>query len=291
MGRPWWEIVNYTLSSCIIIIHIVGLIFLKRSKYSSRHKNQVLIITSLSLCELTGTVLGISYGLFTYFESIVMAEIILCFTEIFITFNFYFIMILLTIDRFLVFYLKLKYSLYFSPSKVWKIILWLALLCLLTTAIFAILIPLETITWLQIYDVLYVLYLIFDVGYIFLTIGTYSFIFQVYRRHLKFKKTSQISGKKNRFKILIPTLIIATFILFNIIPNIINASYRHEIQSFDKTIIQVALIIYRIGWLVDPLIYIFCSSCSDNFKKFKKKKRRISLLHNKHQVEMKKIRK
>ena len=291
MGRPWWEIVNYTLSSCIIITHIVGLIFLKRSKYSSRHKNQVLIITSLSICELTGTVLGISYGLFTYFESLVLAEIILCFTEIFITFNFYFIMILLTIDRFLVFYLKLKYSLYFSPSKVWKIILWLALLCLLTTAIFAVLIPLQTITWLQIYDVLYVLYLIFDVGYIFLTIGTYSFIFQVYRRHLKFKKTSQISGKKNRFKILIPTLIIATFILFNIIPNIINASYRHEIQSFDKTIIQVALIIYRIGWLVDPLIYIFCSSCSDNFKKFKKKKRRISLLHNKHQVEMKKIRK
>ena len=291
MGRPWWEIVNYTLSSCIIIIYIVGLIFLKRSKYSSRHKNQVLIITSLSICELTGTVLGISYGLFTYFESLVLAEIILCFTEIFITFNFYFIMILLTIDRFLVFYLKLKYSLYFSPSKVSKIILWLALLCLLTTAIFAILIPLETITWLQIYDVLYVLYLIFDVGYIFLTIGTYSFIFQVYRRHLKFKKTSQISGEKNRFKILIPTLIIATFILFNIIPNIINASYRHEIQSFDKTIIQVALIIYRIGWLVDPLIYIFCSSCSDNFKKFKKKKRRISLLHNKHQVEMEKIRK
>ena len=291
MGRPWWEIVNYTLSSCIIIIHIVGLTFLKRSKYSSRHKNQVLIITSLSICELTGTVLGISYGLFTYFESLVLAEIILCFTEIFITFNFYFIMILLTIDRFLVFYLKLKYSLYFSPSKVSKIILWLALLCLLTTAIFAILIPLETITWLQIYDVLYVLYLIFDVGYIFLTIGTYSFIFQVYRRHLKFKKTSQISGEKNRFKILIPTLIIATFILFNIIPNIINASYRHEIQSFDKTIIQVALIIYRIGWLVDPLIYIFCSSCSDNFKKFKKKKRRISLLHNKHQVEMEKIRK
>ena len=251
----------------------------------------MLIITSLSICELTGTVLGISYGLFTYFESLGLAEIILCFTEIFITFNFYFIMILLTIDRFLVFYLKLKYSLYFSPSKVSKIILWLALLCLLTTAIFAILIPLETITWLQIYDVLYVLYLIFDVGYIFLTIGTYSFIFQVYRRHLKFKKTSQISGEKNRFKILIPTLIIATFILFNIIPNIINASYRHEIQSFDKTIIQVALIIYRIGWLVDPLIYIFCSSCSDNFKKFKKKKRRISLLHNKHQVEMEKIRK
>ena len=143
---------------------------------------------------------------------------------------------------------------------------------------------------MQVYDVLYVLYLIFDVEYIFLTAGTYSFIFQVYRRHLKFKKTSQISGKKDRFKILIPTLIIATFILFNVMPNIINASYWHEIQSFDKTIIQVAFIFYRIGWLVDPLTYIFCSSCLDNSEKFKKEERRISLLHNKHQEEMEKIR-
>ena len=271
MGLPLWEIVDYALSSCIIIIHVVALIFLKRSKYSKKHKNQVLIIISLSICELIGTVLGISYGLFTYFESLVMVEITLCFTGIFITFNFYFIMILLTVDRFLVFYLKLKYLLYFSPSKVWEIILCFALLCLLTIVTFAVLIPLQTITWLQVYDVLYVLYLIYDVGYIFLTAGTCSFIFQVCRRHLKFKKTSQISGKKDRFKILIPTLIIATFILFNIMPNIINASYRHEIKCFDKTVIQVAFIFYRIGWLVDPPIYIFCSSCSDNSKNSRRK--------------------
>ena len=159
-------------------------------------------------------------------------------------------------------------------------ILCFVLLCLLTTVTFAVLISVQTITWLQMYDV----------GYIFLTVGTYSFIFEVYRRHLNFKKTSQISRGKDWFKILMPTLIIETFILFNIIPNIINASCRHEIYSFYKTIVQVALIIYGIGCLVDPLMYIFCSSCSDNFKKFKKKNRRLRLLHNKHQVEMKKIR-
>ena len=237
MRRPQWAIVDYALSSCVIIIHIVGLIFLKRSKHSNRHKNQMLIITSLSIYELTGAVLSISYRLFTYFDSLVMAEITLCFTGILIMFNFYFIMILLTVDRFLVFHLELKYSLYFTPSKVFKIIICLALLCLLTTVAFAVLIPLQTITWLQVYDVLYVLYLILDIGYIFIAAGTYSFIFQIYRRHLKLKKTSQISGKKDRFKLLIPTLIIATFILLDIIPNIINASYRHKIQSFDKTII------------------------------------------------------
>ena len=167
MRRHQWAIVDYALSSCVIIIHIVGLIFLK---HSNRHKNQMLIIT------------------------------------------------------------------FIPPSKVFKIVICLALLCPLTTVTFAVLIPLQTITWLQVYDVLYVLYLILDIGYIFLAAGTYSFIFQIYRRHLKFKKTSQISGKKDQFKLLIPTLIIATFILFNIIPNTINASYRHEIQSFDKTI-------------------------------------------------------
>ena len=121
------------------------------------------------------------------------------------------------------------------------------------------------------HDVLYMLYLIFDDGYIFLTVGIYSFIFQVYRRHLNFKKTSQISEGKDRFKFLMPTLIIATFILINIMPNIINATYRHESDSFDKTIVQEALVIQGIFWLVDPLIYIFCSSCSDNFKYSRRK--------------------
>ena len=289
MGRTWWEAVSCTLGSCIIIIHIVALIFLKISKYSNRHKNQVLIITSLSIRELTGTVLLIGYFLFTYFELLVMADIAFCFTKTFTPISFHFIMILLAIDTFLVFYLKLKYSLYFSPWKVRKIILCFVLHSLLTTVTFVVLISLQTITLLQMFDVLYILCLILDVGCIFLTVQTY--IFQVYRRHLNFKKTSQISGGKDRFKILMPTLIIATFILFNIIPNIINANYSHEIYSFDKKIVQVALIIFGIGWLVNPLIRIFCSSCSDNFKKFKKEKRRISLLRNKHEVEMKKIRK
>ena len=75
MGQTWWETISCTLGSSIIIIHIVALIFLKISKYSNRHKNQVLIITSLSILELTGTVLLIGYFLFTYFELLVMADI------------------------------------------------------------------------------------------------------------------------------------------------------------------------------------------------------------------------
>ena len=120
MGQTWWETISCTLGSSIIIIHIVALIFLKISKYSNRHKNQVLIITSLSILELTGTVLLIGYFLFTYFELLVMADIAFCFTKTFTPFSFHFIMIFLTIDTFLVFYLNLKYSLYFSFSNIRK---------------------------------------------------------------------------------------------------------------------------------------------------------------------------
>ena len=69
-----------------------------------------------------------------------------------------------------------------------------------------------------------------------------------------------------------PTLIMATYIIFNIIPNIINTNYRYETEIYGKTVIQVAYTFYRIGWLVDPVIYIFFSSCFQNIKNILNKK-------------------
>ena len=57
-------------------------------------------------------------------------------------------------------------------------------------------------------------------------------------------------------KKIIPTLIVATYILFNIISNIINTNHRSETESFKEAVTQVAFIFYKIGWLFDPLIYI-----------------------------------
>ena len=275
---PWYVIVDYALLLGIIVIHTVALVFLRRSRYSIRYKNQVIILTALCICELTGAALLIAVGVFEQYVSLLVADIIFCFTEIFTLFNYYFIMGLLTTDRFLAFYLNLKYQFHFSPSKALKLLVIATLVCLLITVMVAVLVSKQIIMRSQLHNSLFFFYVSFDAVYIFLAIGAYSFIFRVYRRQLKFQKDSQRVRNKDQFKLLIPTLIIVTFIIFISIPNIINTVYRQEISTTNKAIVYVAFMFYRIGWLIDPLIYIFFSACSKTTKQVKEKTRSMSLI-------------
>lgn len=188
---PWYVIVDYALLLGIIVIHTVALVFLRRSRYSIRYKNQVIILTALCICELTGAALLIAVGVFEQYVSLLVADIIFCFTEIFTLFNYYFIMGLLTIDRFLAFYLNLKYQFHFSPSKALKLLVIATLVCLLITVMVAALVSKQIIMRSQLHNSLFFFYVSFDAVYIFLAIGAYSFIFRVYRRQLKFQKDSQ----------------------------------------------------------------------------------------------------
>ena len=89
-----------------------------------------------------------------------------------------------------------------------------------------------------------------------------------------FRDKVNTPNKKDHFKLFhnLPTLIMATYIIFNIIPNIINTNYRYETEIYGKTVIQVAYPFYRIGCLIDPVIYIFVSSCFQNRKNILNKK-------------------
>lgn len=262
MGWSWYDILEYTLLPSIIVVHIVAFAFLKITKYSKRY----IIITFLCIFELSGTVLIICYGIFNYFVSSFVADIILCIIEIFIMFNYYFMMLLLTMDRFLVFYLNIRYQLYVSSSKTLKFITLITIASFLASVVFAILMSMHTITWSKFYSMQFLLCLIFDTGYICFFIGVYSFIYRTYRRRLTFREKVNTPSKKDHFKLFMPTLIMATYIIFNIIPNIINANYRYKTEISGKAVIQVAYIFYRIGWLIDPVIYIFFSSGFQNIK-------------------------
>ena len=278
MGWDWFFVVDHTLLSCVIVIHIVALILLRRSKHSKKYKNQIIIITALCVCELTGAVLLIGINICYYFVSSLVADIILCFKLIFILLNYYFVMVLLTLDRFLVFYLNFRYQSHVSTSKTYKMIRFVALISLFISITFAVLISTKTIILSQLYMALYIMYLLLDIGYIFLTIGTYFYIFKVYRRQLKFKETTQAARKKAQFNLAVPTSIIGSFIMFNIIPNILIASHQDDFESPDSPVVQVAFIFYRIGWLIHPLIYIFFSSCSKDTKTDKRKVQSINML-------------
>lgn len=162
--------------------------------------------------------------------------------------------------------LKHKDQLYVSSSKTLKFITLITIASFLASVVFAILMSMHTITWSKFYSMQFLLCLIFDTGYICFFIGVYSFIYRTYRRRLTFREKVNTPSKKDHFKLFMPTLIMATYIIFNIIPNIINANYRYKTEISGKAVIQVAYIFYRIGWLIDPVIYIFFSSGFQNIK-------------------------
>ena len=76
----------------------------------------------------------------------------------------------------------------------------------------------QRITWFKVENKIFLVYVVFDAGYTFLVIGTYSFILKVYRNQRKLSKATKSTNKKDNFKVLVTTLIITTFMMYNFIP-------------------------------------------------------------------------
>ena len=70
------------------------------------------------------------------------------------------------------------------------------------------------------------------------------------RKHIKSIKS------KNNFNLLLPNLIIVTFIALIIIPNLLIGAVTCGLISFNEIL---CYLFYKTGFLLDPLIYIFNS--------------------------------
>ena len=257
MVVDWYYIVDISLLTIVVIVQIVALILLRRSKCNFRIKNQRNIITALCVCELSGAVFLIILHIIEYFEFTMALFICACFTEIFVIFTYFFMMFILTADRLLIFYLNLKYQLYVLPVRVLRLMVSVSIISLTIAITFAILIPLHEITWEQLSEGLNVANIILDTVFIVLVLTTYCYIFIAYRRQVKIKKSNQCWGHRDQFKLWVPSLIIVTFIIFKMVPDLYITASKYEIVHSGKTEIYIAYISFRIGWLVDPLIYIF----------------------------------
>ena len=247
---------------------------MNRSKDSIKNKNQRNIIIALCLCELSGAVFSICFYMLNNHISMIVLVIIVCSTIIFNTLNYYFIMAILTLVRLLVFYFNIKYQFYVSQKRVLRSIISFVTISFITTIACAILISLKKVTLREIDRGSCALFLMFDVAYMVLAAGTYCYIFLKYKRQLKLRKNNAVARNKDHFRLLIPSLIILTFILFTIIPDFLRTSVKFKIITSYEISIYVNLFCYKIGWFIDPLIYIF----SLTFKRQKSKNDRETLL-------------
>ena len=217
---PWFEIVEYVMTSGIIAMHIIALALLKKSKVNNRSKIQIIIIAALCECQLMGALLSTIFYIIRFRVFTIVPGTIICFMVIFISFTYYFLMTLLTVDRHLIFYFNLKYQLYVTRRNLLKLIIVFVAVFLMITVIFSVLISLEKISLENLELGLAVLFIIIYIAYIFLIAVTYGYIFLVYRRQLGLRKNTQKAGGKDHFNLLVPSLIIMTFILFSIVPDL-----------------------------------------------------------------------
>ena len=182
-----------------------------------------------------------------YYISRIIRGIIVCFTMIFNALNYYFVMAVLTLDRLLVFYFDIKYQFYVSQKRVLKSVISLVTISFIATFACAMLLSLKKINLREIDRGSWALFLMFYVAYMVLAAGTYCYIFVKYERQLKMRKNNPVARNKDHFRLLIPSLIILTFILFTIIPDFLRTTVKFKIITSDKTSIYVYLFCYKIG--------------------------------------------
>ena len=208
--------VEIALLPLTIVAEIVALVVSNQQRNRIRNKHQMYLITALCVSELNGAfaaiVTHIIYGRLPEIGNAIMWFYIHTFFRL----THYSTMALLTIDRFLVFHLNIKYNAVWSPAKLLKILICFYVIAFLIFICFVYLIVSKLVNWIY------------------------------------FAKI-----KKEHFKLLVPTLLIVTFILFSCVPDLVNSFMQFYNVEVKDTRFYVLGVFYRIGWLVDPIIYIY----------------------------------
>lgn len=274
-----FEIAEFLLLSLVVLTNSMALVFLKRNKntHGYRNKNQVNLITVLCLNELLTGLLTILYhaverNVTSKIVALKLLDVTMCLTDIFLALNYYFIMVLLTVDRFLAIYLNFKYQFYIPPKRIMRLVAIVSMSLLACATLAAVLTVFNKMNWLYHWNKLYVLFVIVDISYIVLVILVYAYIFHVFKRQKKLQTNR--ANDTDSFKILIPSLLIVTFVIFTIIPDLFLTGAYHQIYYVSDAMHKIPFIFFRLGHIADPLIYIL----GFNFKRDSLKRRKSSQL-------------
>ena len=264
----WFLILQYILCPLALLVQVLGLILLYRRRQVSRNRNQIYILIGLCQTESALAIFNILY----MFE-LLPSRVIIIF-EVYISILYYSFMILLTSDRFLVFYLNMKYPIYCTPKKFLKVVFAVVAVPMILFLILALAIQFEQIKLINTAIIMQYVYISVDNFYIFIVTITYTYIFIQFRRRKKRRSNMTLTKKKNQdhFNLTLPTLVIATFILFNVCPNFIGIfiiTIPGDEFSMES---EIPRVLYTLGWISDPLIYL-CSIEPGHCPIFSRKRR------------------
>ena len=242
------------LSMVIIILQIIALLSLTKGNIPNLTGSQKYLLIALCLTELNFGVTLYLYiiGVLVNFADRILQQLYI-FQMIPLYFMYLSIMIIFTLDRLLEFHLNIKYSLMWSPKKT---LILLGLLSSLSVIIFICLLPVSTEVYSRSGYV--IAYIYSPIALIYLALAGLTY-YQIYKKIKENRNQSrklkehinkeQLNKSKRRIQVFL------TFILFNIIPILLELLH-YFIFPKARWFMFVLTILYQIGWMTDPVIYI-----------------------------------
>ena len=283
-----WLLPLVTLSVLALTANIIGVYLLIKLRERNVTSNQRVLLIALCSDELMISVLAIVRSItLVYQVPTLLRDFLVNFHQIALASHYIFIMILLTIDRYLLIKLNIKYPIYCTPLKTKRIIYTAWLISIVSfVAYFPIHVfyPKDVVKYTTIY-----LFPIYEFFFIVVLLLTYYSIFTKFKQKKREasrirdqvsqnNNESRVTKSKQRFNIYLPTMIIISFIAFTVLPNII---WRlSHFLVIPESVGKYCIILYPIGWSCDSVIYIV----SIAWNKRKRRLSRISLA----QVKLKK---
>ena len=180
------------------------------------------------------------------------------FTLLYPMYNF--IMTLITIDRLLEFKLNIKYPLYFSPKMTLLAIITLFIASLIVFVYVFVSDMLNSWNYPKIF-LLYLYVPVEGLNLILACFTYYAIFLKIQSNRAKRKEIRRVVNNniqsETMFKIFVPCFIILTYILFNLIPSIILTIETYYFPGQGTIIMYITILLYSLGWLSDPLVYIF----------------------------------
>ena len=298
----------FTITMTVLILlnvtfHSSGCYLLLRLFKNGQDNVQQIYLINLSVTHTLGNILQLLSRVLQLVDhggSSTLKQLDTCIMVILLTvltFSYYMSMAYITLDKALEILLNIKYPVYWNEQKAKRLVYttWVVGVCMPVCVL--LMHHIGHISIDAIADVLF-LYICptFDFSFTILAVITYSFLFQRYRKsrvlptvsmHLTHGMTNQESPNSNSiFKIFrksnfyITVLLILSFLIFMVLPNMVYLFYGVVGGHKSKTLDEALLILYNISYLLDAWIYIFAQQSVRNlfYRKLRKRKERLKIL-------------
>ena len=262
--------VIFLLNILVICVQVLAVFLLMKVKQDSITGSQKYLLVSLCISELVYSVIhNVTLILSAYNRNTDYYDLWMFRVATVMLMDIW-IMICITTDRFFQVYFSIKYPLYWKTRKTLALIMCLGGILLFSYIL--LLIYVHRIShhpkgfYLKLgYALTRFVYPIFDALFICVASITYYYIFkQIKKKKNQLSRMKKPSNKarvtcqrqlKNRFKLFVPSLTILTFILFMIVPHMLQLCFTFHLLTFEEQ--RISYILIPVGFLADPVICIF----------------------------------